>query len=96
MVNVVDERRGLHNFRHRVALQMSEDDSHTFARNRKASQLQLEGAMPVCALYVDVENDAAVRFKPYSIDPSAAAQPESLLDQVRAVGERLSKRRNER
>lgn len=94
MTNVIDERRGLLNFRHRVALQMSEDDSHTLTRGRKASQLQLEGPTPVCALYVDVENDASVRFKPYSIDPALMAQNESLVDQVRQIGEELSHRRN--
>jgi S-DNA-T family DNA segregation ATPase FtsK/SpoIIIE len=94
MSNVVDERRGLINFRHRVALQMSEDDSHTLTRGRKASQLQLEGPTPVCALYVDVENDAVVRFKPYSSDPSLVAQNESLIDQIGIIGEQLSNRRN--
>lgn len=93
LVNVVDERRGLFSFRHRVALQMSEDDSHTLTRGRKASQLQLEGPAPVCALSVDVENDAAVRFKPYSIDAAPAAG-ESLLDHIRLIGQRLSERRN--
>jgi S-DNA-T family DNA segregation ATPase FtsK/SpoIIIE len=94
MSNVVDERRGLINFRHRVALQMSEDDSHTLTRGRKASQLQLEGPTPVCALYVDVENDSVVRFKPYSSDPSLVAQNESLIDQIGIIGEQLSNRRN--
>lgn len=93
MVNVIDERRGLVNFRHRVALQMSEDDSHTLTRSRKASQLQLDGPTPICALYVDVESDASVRFKPYSSDPAVVAQNESLTDQVRVIGEGLSGRR---
>lgn len=94
MTNVIDERRGLINFRHRVALQMSEDDSHTLTRGRRASQLQLEGPTPVCALYVDVENDAAVRFKPYSIDAALVAQNESLVEQMRQIGAQLSHRRN--
>ncbi len=93
MAYVVDERRGLINFRHRVALQMSEDDSHTFTRSRKAAQLQLDGPTPVCALYADVENDSTVRFKPYSSDPSLAAQNEFLIDQIRIIGETLSSRR---
>lgn len=95
MINVIDERRGLINFRHRVALQMSEDDSHTLTRGRRASQLQIEGPTPVCALYVDVENDAAVRFKPYSSDPALVTQNEDLIDQLRLIGERLSARRNQ-
>jgi S-DNA-T family DNA segregation ATPase FtsK/SpoIIIE len=94
MANVIDERRGLVNFRHRVALQMSEDESHAFARSRKASQLQIEGPTPICALYVDLENDRSIRFKPYSSDASTVAQNESLTDQLRAIGNELAERRN--
>jgi DNA segregation ATPase FtsK/SpoIIIE, S-DNA-T family len=94
MANVIDERRGIINFRHRVALQMSEDESHTFARSRKASQLQVEGPTPICALYVDLENDKSVRFKPYSSDASTVAQNESLIDQLRIIGQGLTERKN--
>jgi DNA segregation ATPase FtsK/SpoIIIE, S-DNA-T family len=68
MLNVIDERRDLVNFRHRVALQMSEDESFTFVRNRLASRLQLDGSKPISALYLDVESDRTVRFKPYSTE----------------------------
>jgi DNA segregation ATPase FtsK/SpoIIIE, S-DNA-T family len=71
MLNVIDERRDLVNFRHRVALQMSEDDSFTFVRNRTASRLQLDGSKPISALYLDVESDRAVRFKPYSTEATS-------------------------
>jgi len=92
MVNVIDERRGLVNFRHRVALQMSEDESHTFARNRKASQLQLEGPLPICALYLDLESDKSIRFKPYSSESSGVTQDESLVDQLLIIGNELAGR----
>jgi len=94
MAHVIDERRGIVNFRHRVALQMSEDESHTFARSRRASQLQSEGAVPVCALYVDLENDQAIRFKPYSSDASTVAENESLGDQLRSIGSAITQRRS--
>jgi DNA segregation ATPase FtsK/SpoIIIE, S-DNA-T family len=68
MLNVLDERNDLVNFRHRVALQMSEDESFTFVRNRLASRLQLDGNKPISALYLDVESDRSVRFKPYSTE----------------------------
>jgi len=68
MLNVIDERRDLVNFRHRVALQMSEDESFTFVRNRLASRLQIDGSKPIAALYLDVESDRTVRFKPYSTE----------------------------
>lgn len=96
MVNVIDDRRGLVNFRHRVALQMSEDDSHTLTRGRKASQLQSEGPVPVCALYLDVESDLSVRFKPYSTDSSLVAQNADLMDQVRSIAETLAQRESQK
>jgi DNA segregation ATPase FtsK/SpoIIIE, S-DNA-T family len=68
MLNVIDDRRDLINFRHRVGLQMSEDESFTFVRNRLASRLQLDGNKPISALYLDVESDRTVRFKPYSTE----------------------------
>jgi S-DNA-T family DNA segregation ATPase FtsK/SpoIIIE len=95
MVNVIDERRALVNFRHRVALQMSEDDSFTLTRGRKASQLQLDGPTPICALGVDIENDSSVRFKPYSVAGSEVAQSDSLLHQIVSIGTELAKRRTE-
>lgn len=84
MAHVVDERRGLVNFRHRVALQMSEDESLTFVRSRKAAQLQVEGPTPICALYMDMENDQTLRFKPYTI--------EATIDfdrQIHQIGQRI-------
>jgi DNA segregation ATPase FtsK/SpoIIIE, S-DNA-T family len=93
MSNVIDERRGLVNFQHRVALQMSEDESHTFTRNRKASQLQIEGLTPICALYMNMENDNSIRFKPYSSDAAGGAQNESLADQLCMIGAELAQRR---
>lgn len=68
MMNVIDDRRDLMNFRHRVALQMSEDESFTFVRNRLASRLQIDGSKPIAGLYLDVESDRTMRFKPYSIE----------------------------
>ena len=92
LINVIDERRGLVHFRHRVALQMSEDESHAFVRSRKASQLQIEGPSPVCALYLDTESDRSVRFKPYSSDPATQAAGESFFDQLAALGRELAQR----
>jgi len=80
MLNVIDERRDLINFRHRVALQMSEDESFTFVRNRLASRLQLDGSKPISALYLDVESDRTVRFKPYTTESTIP-----LADQLREI-----------
>lgn len=58
-------RKGMEYFRHRIALQMSEDDAFTYVRNRKASRLQLNGPKPINALYVDLGNNRNTMFKPY-------------------------------
>jgi S-DNA-T family DNA segregation ATPase FtsK/SpoIIIE len=84
MSHIVDERRGLINFRHRIALQMSEDESLNLVRSRKASQLQLEGPTPICGLYMDMENDQSLRFKPYSIEATIAFD-----EQLQQIGDRL-------
>lgn len=85
MASVVDERRSLLNFRHRVSLQMSEDESLTFVRSRRAAQLQTEGTIPICALYLDIENDRSVRFKPYSIESTI-----DFSEQLKAIGNQLT------
>lgn len=84
MTHVLDERRTLQNFRHRISLQMSEDESLTFVRSRKAAQLQSEGAAPICALYLDIENDRTLRFKPYSIEATIA-----FTDQIKEIGQQI-------
>ncbi len=84
MSHVVDERHGLNNFRHRIALQMSEEESLTLVRSRRAAMLQNEGPLPVVALYLDTENDRNTRFKPYSIEATV-----DYYEQIRQIGERL-------
>ncbi len=71
MLKVIDGKRGLPNFRHRVALQMSEDDSFSFVRDRTASRLQLEGSVPIKALYADTDSDRSIQFKPYSTETTS-------------------------
>lgn len=93
MSYVLDERSALGCFRHRIALQMSEDESFTLVRSRRAAQLQVEGPIPVCALYLDMESDNAVRFKPYTTDANPGAQQESVVDQIQRVGRVLAQRR---
>lgn len=96
MTSVLDERTTLVNFRHRIALQMSEDESFTFVRNRKATQLQNEGPKPICALYLDVESDSTTRFKPYTIDEDEDEDdihPISILRNIQQIGRQLTQRR---
>lgn len=86
MSHVIDPRQGLFSFRHRIGLQMSEDESHTFMRSRKASQLQLDGPKPINALYLDVESDKVTKFKPYSIESSI-----SLPEQLKTLSDTMIK-----
>lgn len=65
--SVVGEKRLQAAFRHRVAMQMSEDDSFVMVRSPKATKLQPDGPRPVAALQFDGQNDRAVKFKPYTI-----------------------------
>lgn len=85
MTKVIDSKRGLPHFRHRIALQMSEDDAFTYGRDRQASRLQQEGAIPVRALYRDMESDRSTVFKPYSTD----SEP-PLIDYMQTLGQQLS------
>jgi len=91
MSSVVDQRRGLIHFKHRIATQMSEDASHTFVRSRIASRLQQEGPIPVNAVYFDVDADSSIRFKPYSIKQ----QPDmpSYSEQLEQIAASLASRR---
>jgi S-DNA-T family DNA segregation ATPase FtsK/SpoIIIE len=92
LVQVIDERRGLFHFRHRVALQMAEDDSYTFVRSREAALLQAAGPKPVCGLYVDAETGRGGRFKPYSWAPDETGDSPPLAEQLRAIGAALAER----
>lgn len=52
-------------FRHKVALQMSEDESFNFIRSRTAAGLQNNGKRPIIALYNNASAGDEVKFKPY-------------------------------
>lgn len=87
MTHVIDERHGLTHFRHRIALQMSEDESLTLVRSRRAATLQNEGPLPIVGLYMDTDNDSSVRFKPYSIESTI-----NYKEQMKRIGQRLAER----
>jgi DNA segregation ATPase FtsK/SpoIIIE, S-DNA-T family len=83
MMNIIDERRGLTNFNHRVALQMSEDESFILIKRRDASKLQPE-PQPICAMYYNEETNKMDRFKPYSIESDIP-----LTEQVKEINNHL-------
>jgi S-DNA-T family DNA segregation ATPase FtsK/SpoIIIE len=92
MQHIIDPKRGLINFRHRIALQMSEDDSHTLLQSRAASRLQQHGSEQIRALYVDTDGNKETIFKPYThtIDKSNNKQP--LIDDIATIGKQLARR----
>lgn len=91
MSNVLDIRKGLSYFRHRVALQMSEDDSFTLVHDRQASRLQADGSIPIKALYLDTDRDRSTLFKPYSTDANDTDNHPSLKQQLQEIGQHLVK-----
>ena len=102
-VSVVGPKRLQAAFRHKVAMQMSEDDSFVMVRSPKATKLQPDGPRPVAALLFDAQSDQALKFKPYTIiDQGSPAPAEgaaagdarigSFDEQVSAIFDRLKVR----
>jgi S-DNA-T family DNA segregation ATPase FtsK/SpoIIIE len=91
LTKVLDERRGMDVYQHRVAFQMSEEESHTLVRSRRAAQLQSDGPVPICALYVDLEADQTTKFKPFSIEDESGSTVQ-FLGQLQHIGTTLGKR----
>ena len=90
---VLEPRRSLPSFRHRVALQMSEDDSYTFVKNQLAARLQNQGPKPIKALYRDISSDSSTLFRPYSADPEMTENKASLARELTSIGDTLAARR---
>lgn len=63
----------INQFRHRVAFQMTEDESFDLLRSRQAALLQEGGKKPILALYANPVQNLAVRFKPYCFFDNARA-----------------------
>ena len=66
LMNVIQKKQ-LQYFRHRVTLQISEQESFDLLGVRDGSRLQIHGEEPVMALYKDNNGNAQVKFKPYSV-----------------------------
>lgn len=77
----VFSRKEMDEFRHRIALQMSEEDSFSLIKSRAAAKLQDDGPKPVFALYLDQMQNRCVPFKPYCFE---AIDEISALDVMKA------------
>jgi len=94
-INVIHERNALPHIRHRVGLQMAEDDSRKLLFRQHAATLQSGGEVPVCALYVNTDsNNTLIRFKPYTVESKPGVTQASLIEQVTSLGQVLEKRRS--
>ena len=83
--------------RHRVVLQLPEDDSFVLVRSSEATRLQADGDRPLAALAFDTHRQQAVRFKPYSLTAPSDRRNESgehgdFTSQITTVTEQLGKR----
>ncbi len=85
--SVVADRVIQSEVRHRLVLQMSEDDSFALVRSALASKLQTDGDRPVAALAFDSHSQSTVRFKPYSLslDDGEIGNPSGRLDLMSQV-----------
>jgi S-DNA-T family DNA segregation ATPase FtsK/SpoIIIE len=96
-VGIISDKRLQAAFRHKVAMQMSEDDSFVMVRSPKASKLQPDGPRPVAALLFDAQSDRALKFKPYTIasqehEPGVEAGHGTFEVQLATIFERLRER----
>ncbi|MGI8751603.1 MAG: FtsK/SpoIIIE domain-containing protein [Acidimicrobiales bacterium] len=87
---VMADRRLRGGFRHRVAMQMPDDDSYIMVNSPAAARLQPDGPRPVAAVLFDRQADRGLVFKPYSL-----TAPGTFEAQVDAVFARLARRRRE-
>ena len=91
---VLDIRRDLDFCRHRVALQMGEDDAFDLVRSRKAAQLGTD--KPIRALYFDIQSNAILQFMPYTIEPPRTRVKTSswptFEEQIQTIGSTLASR----
>lgn len=78
--NVISKKQFMY-FRHRIALQISEQESFDFLQNRQGALLQIHGDVPTVAFYADVNGNKSMKFKPYSIkDEGFECQFERIRD----------------
>ena len=92
LTTIVSDQVLARHFRHRVAFQMSEDDAFSLVRNSAPSRLQHGGPRPVSALYLDLQNQRQVTFKPYSVEGAGEAPERDLAAALRNLGEQLKAR----
>ncbi|MCG3865648.1 MULTISPECIES: FtsK/SpoIIIE domain-containing protein [unclassified Photobacterium] len=64
-VTKVFDRRDIDLFKHKIVLQMSEDDSFSVIKSRHAALLQQTTRVPIYALYANASQNYPIKFRPY-------------------------------
>jgi len=68
------DRNDIEGVRHKVALQMSEEDSFRLLKTRDAAKLQADGKKPIYALHIDQMQNRPSKFKPYCYNDAAGLE----------------------
>lgn len=93
---VFDQGALLQQCRHRVVMQVSEDDSFALVGRNIAKNLQQDGPVPVAALMFDNQASNVVKFKPYTLlasDDDLVGQARgTLLEQIAVIADRMKLR----
>ena len=70
-------------YRHRISLQISEQESFDFLQSRNGATLQTHGDVPTVAYYADMNGNTRMKFKPYSVkDENFDSQFENLKNKI--------------
>jgi len=89
---ICDVDRVLPFFRTRLILQLTDDEAYKFDANRRLTQLQAGGPVPVYAIIQNTDEPIKPRFKPYfarTVDGDKADGGPGVLDDLDAVAARL-------
>jgi S-DNA-T family DNA segregation ATPase FtsK/SpoIIIE len=94
LVALIELRKGVPHFDHRLLLQMPEDESGDLTGKRTAATLQADGEVPIAALAFNADTGSAVRFKPHAALPLETGDDTNpgVLGELPALAEKLGRR----
>jgi S-DNA-T family DNA segregation ATPase FtsK/SpoIIIE len=82
-------------FKHKIATQMSDNDSFSYINSQKASKLQQDGPKPINALLIDNQQEHYTEFRPYTIARSSnsdSVDSGSIIDHLNYIFMQLQTR----
>jgi len=91
--SVLPDRSVQQDFRHRVVLQVPEEDSFVLVRSTAAAGLRAEGDQTETAVRFDAHRQTIVRFRPYSVGTDGLLEDSAkLTEQIAGIVEHLASR----